>query len=356
VKRTDKTLLEQMRISDIEIYHRMELLGLEHNALTQLASLKPLIEENIDFIVDEFYKKQTNVEAIAQLIGDADTLRRLHSAQRKYIIDLFSGYYDTTYVNNRLRIGMVHKRIGVEPKLYLSAVSTLKEIIVKTLTKSIKKNDLLSQAITTLDKLLYFDTTLIFDTYIDSLVGEIESAKKQTEIYATSLEIKVAERTKQLEELTKIDPLTNIYNRRAMQDILRREIAVAIRRHTILSLAYFDVDNFKNINDTQGHIEGDNVLSTIGQALLNTVRECDVPCRYGGDEFCLILPECELNNAKLVCEKLIQSFTRTYPDFSLSIGIAATGPEKFIDGDQLIKQADKKMYLAKKKNGCQIKL
>jgi GGDEF domain-containing protein len=262
---------------------------------------------------------------------------RLRTAQREYVIDLFSGHYDSEYVNNRLRIGMVHKRIGVEPKLYLSAVRTLKEILVRTLNANIDKQETLNRILDTLDKLIYFDTTLVFDTYIDSLVGEIEAARRRTEVYAKSLEVKVAERTKQLEEQAKLDPLTKLYNRGAMQDILRRELALAKRRHTALSLVYFDMDNFKVINDTHGHIKGDEVLKSLGQVLLNVVRETDTPCRYGGDE------------------KIINEFTSRYPSFYLSMGIAETGPDDFVDGNQLIRLADDKMYAAKKETGSQIR-
>jgi len=184
MRHTDTSLLEQMQISDVEIASRMDLLDLKKEALNMLSNHKLLIEDNIDIIVDEFYDKQTDIDEISLLIGDADTLMRLRNAQRKYVIDLFSGNYDSEYVNNRLRIGMVHKRIGVEPKLYLSAVKTLKELIVKVLKKNIKKNETLEATLEALDNLFYFDTTLIFDTYIASLVGEIESAKRKTEAYA----------------------------------------------------------------------------------------------------------------------------------------------------------------------------
>lgn len=355
MKRTDRTLLEQMKISDVEILRRMELLGLDERTLRLLSNNKILIEQEIDSIVDEFYDKQIEIDEISLLIGDADTLRRLHAVQRRYILDLFAGHYDDEYVNNRLRIGMVHKRIGVEPKLYLSAVVTLKEILIKTLKTAIN-NDSLNATLEALDKLLFFDITLVFDTYIDSLVGEIETAKRRTESYARSLEEKVAERTKQLEELTKLDPLTNIYNQRAMQDLLRTALAVAKRHQTLLSLVYIDVDKFKEINDTFGHIKGDEVLKCVGQILIKNVREVDVPCRYGGDEFCILLPECSKKNAKKICQKIALEFSRKFPDFSLSIGIAETGPTEFIDGDLLIQAADEKMYLAKKNGGYQIQL
>lgn len=356
MKRTEQTLLEQLKISDVEISNRMQLLNLTKEELNLLSSHKILIEDNIDIIVDEFYKKQTEIDEISLLIGDADTLRRLRSAQRKYVMDLFSGNYDVEYVNNRLRIGMVHKRIGVEPKLYLSAVRTLKEVITKSLKRIITKSDVLEQTLDALDKLLYFDTTLVFDTYIDCLVGEIENAKNKTEVYAKSLEEKVAERTQQLEEQAQKDPLTNLYNQRAMQEFLRRDLSIAKRRQVKLTLVYFDVDKFKDINDTFGHLKGDEVLKSIGLAVLNNVRDTDIPCRYGGDEFCIILPECDSDEAKIICEKIIKEFGDRSPDFSFSIGIAETGSDEYIDGDMLIKKADENMYLAKKENGFQIRV
>lgn len=354
MKRTDLTLLEQMKISDVEINSRKELIGLTHEKLQLLSRLKSIIDDQLDQIVDIFYEIQTSSDEISLLIGDADTLRRLRAAQRNYVLDLFSGHIDSVYVNNRLRIGMVHKRIGVEPKLYLSAVRTLKSILYRTFANFIDDQAELLKANEALDCLLYFDTTLVFDTYIDSLVGEIETAKRRTEIYAKSLEAKVADRTKQLEELAKQDPLTSIYNQRAMQELLRRELAHAKRRQKELSFVYFDVDKFKEINDTFGHVKGDEVLKSIGHILEKTTREVDVACRYGGDEFCIILPDCGLKNAEKICEKIGKAFLKKYPDFSLSMGIAKTGPEKFISQEELIKLADEQMYLSKKHTGIHI--
>jgi len=354
--RTDQTLLEQMKIGEIDISSRMEVLGLSKEELQILFSHQSLIEDNIDVIVEEFYEKQTEIDEISLLIGDADTLHRLRNAQRRYVLDLFSGHYDGQYVNNRLRIGMIHKRIGVEPKLYLSAVRTLNKIIVTVLKRSIKSEDVLEMTLEALDKLVYFDITLVFDAYIDSLVGEIKSAKRKTEAYAAGLEKKVAERTRQLEEQAKTDPLTGIYNQRAMQELLRRELLATHRQQTDLALVYIDIDHFKSINDNLGHIEGDNVLKHIGQCLLKTVREIDVPCRYGGDEFCLILPDCSLKDAKIICQRVIKSFKAKYPEYSLSVGISATTPDKMIDGADLIRMADEKMYLSKAKEGSHIQI
>ena len=178
----------------------MTFLGIASADSALLAGCRQVIEEEIDAIVEDFYRAQTSIEEIALLIGDADTLRRLHAAQRKYVLDLFNGLIDNEYVSNRLRIGLVHKRIGVEPKLYLSAVKTLKDLISKVLRRRISETAVLETTCQALDKLFFFDVTLVFDTYIRSLVSEVENAKARVESYAGSLELQVAERTRQLEE------------------------------------------------------------------------------------------------------------------------------------------------------------
>ena len=354
MKPTEQSLLEQMKMSDVEISHRMKFLGLSTAELNILFSHKQLIEDNIEIIVDEFYQKQAEVEGVSLLIENADTLTGLRSVQRKYVMDLFSGVNDREYVDNRLRVGLVHKRIRVEPKHYLSAVRTLKSAIVKTLKKTLKNGEALDETIEALDKLIYFDSTLVFDTYIDSLLRELEDAKSETDSYAKSLEEKVAQRTLQLEQLAQKDPLTNLYNRRAMQEFLKRDLATTKRRKIKLSLVYFDVDNFKDINDTQGHLGGDEVLKNIAKFVLNNIRSSDVPCRHGGDEFCIILPDCDITGAKDVCQKIIKEFEAIYPHYSISMGISEEGGQAYISGDTLINKADKKMYLAKKVKGSYI--
>jgi len=196
----EQSQLEQMQISEREILRRKEFLGLGHADIGLLAQCRPIIEEEIESIITLFYEVQTSVAEIALLIGDIDTLSRLHQAQRKYVLDLFSGNTGLDYVNNRLRIGLVHKRLGVEPKLYLAAVKVLKDILCQTLERRLGEGSILAKTRDALDKMLFFDITLVFDTYIGSLLGEVEAEKGRVESYAARLELQVAERTRELEE------------------------------------------------------------------------------------------------------------------------------------------------------------
>ena len=352
MRQVEKTLLEQMQMSDAEISRRMELLDLSDKDLRCLAGKKELVERLVDGVVGEFYERQTDIDEIALLIGDADTLQRLRRAQRRYVLDLFAGEYGPDYVNNRLRIGMVHKRIGVEPKLYLAALRTLKELIIEALTSSIRDADDLAATLSAVDKLLYFDTTLVFDTYIDSLVGEIEAAKRRMEDYATSLEEKVARRTAQLEEQAKLDPLTGVYNLRMMQDVSVREMEMARRRRGATSVIYIDIDDFKQINDQHGHLQGDEVLRDLGRALRQCLRTTDVPFRCGGDEFCALLPDCDIGDAHAICDKIIEAFRGPNPAVSISVGVAETRFDDCYDWEALIDIADERMYGAKEQEGC----
>ena len=348
MKQTDQTLLEQMRITDFEVEHRKTLFAFSNADAQLLASCRLTIEENIDSLVTEFYRMQTSIPEIALLIGDADTLSRLRSAQRRYILDLFSGLYDLEYVNNRLRIGLVHKRIGVEPHLYLSAIHTLKGLLHQTIANATHVDLDHKAIIIALDKLLLFDVTLVFETYIRSLVSEIESAKDKSEKYARSMEDKVKERTHQLEEMSRTDALTGLLNVRHLQDIVTTALRSAQRRSEPIAAIYIDVNDFKQINDTQGHQRGDEILCIVGKAIKDTARSEDNCFRYGGDEFCIILANCLEDQAKdLFVNRLVQQIKGKLDDVTLSIGVAQTGPNEYVDASTLIRMADEKMYAAK---------
>jgi diguanylate cyclase len=349
IKQTDQTLIEQMRISEFEIEFRKRLFSISQADADLLHACRPAIEKNIDSIVDEFYRLQTSVPEIALLIGDADTLRRLRTAQRRYTLDLFGGLYDLDYVNNRLRISLVHKRIGVEPKLYLSAIHILKEILYAKVASVLKIKADSDATCNALTRLLLFDVSLVFDTYIRSLISEIETAKINAERYANALEEKVRERTQQLETQSRTDPLTGLLNVRYLMEIVTKHLCAAERRAEPITAIYLDVNNFKNINDTQGHQCGDAILRAIAEAIRHSVRPEDSCFRNGGDEFCVILTNCTKEHAiSNYITRLNEIVTHSLSSVSLSIGIVQTGPDVYVDADTLIRQADEQMYANKR--------
>lgn len=350
----DLTLAEQMQITQMEIDHRLRLLGLHDRDVEILKGCRPTVVLHLDRIVDEFYRIQRREPEISLLIGDQETFRRLHASMKRYIVELFDGYYDAQYVNKRLRIGMVHKRIGVSPKLYISAINLLGTILERYVitARSGSVDDRSEDGLRfALRKVLMFDVQLVFDTYIRSLLSEVELAKKEVERYASGLERTVAERTCQLEALARIDSLTGLANQRAFYDEMRRELARTERFRESLVLAYIDLNRFKTLNDRDGHRAGDELLALVGQCLKDVSRETDFCYRYGGDEFCVILTNTVIPMAKGFTTRLFEKFDQVYSgDVSFSIGLAQANADELPSVDELVRQSDANMYLAKEQS------
>ena len=152
------------------------------------------------------------------------------------------------------------------------------------------------------------------------------------------------------------DPLTSLNNYRYFRTESERELLRSERYKKPFSLAIIDIDNFKPYNDTHGHLAGDKVLIALAKLLKENTRKSDITARYGGDEFIIILPELELNQAKSLAEKLCEKMHQSEDlkkldlksvGLSISIGIASF-PESGKTIDKLLKKADDALYAAKK--------
>ena len=153
--------------------------------------------------------------------------------------------------------------------------------------------------------------------------------------------------------LTTVDGLTQIYNKRYFLETLEREISRAHRYHRDLSLIMFDIDFFKKVNDTHGHLAGDSVLKQLASVLKARIRREDIMARYGGEEFAIILPEIGVSNALTFAEKVRKLVEKTGFKFedqtipvTISIGVAAIG-QGIQTALEFIKLADDKLYQAK---------
>lgn len=151
-----------------------------------------------------------------------------------------------------------------------------------------------------------------------------------------------------------IDSLTQLYNKKYFIDVLSKEFSFSRRMNSPLSLMMLDVDYFKKINDTYGHMAGDLVLKTIGQYLLNQLRLENIGCRYGGEEFAIILRNVSGDVALHIAERLRISveqdeifYRQTPMKITVSIGIATYENKNFETIEDLIQKADEHLYEAK---------
>lgn len=161
----------------------------------------------------------------------------------------------------------------------------------------------------------------------------------------------VTERTafeKQLSKLATEDHLTGVCNRRRFFEKLEKEVARAKRQGRPLVLALFDVNDFKRINDSLGHQEGDRILVEVAKIASQSVRAgVDTVCRYGGDEFTIILPDATIETARTIAERIKRAASQAIePKVGISIGLAELAPD--MDLDELVRRADQAMYDSKK--------
>lgn len=150
------------------------------------------------------------------------------------------------------------------------------------------------------------------------------------------------------------DTLTQLPNRRSLEAALERDLARAEREQLPLSLVVADVDHFKSFNDTYGHQTGDEVLKVVGQVLRDTARKGDLPARFGGEEFCVILPKTDSEGALQAAERLRRaleearvSSAKGQLNFTASFGVATISPGQPLDQAALFARADAALYEAK---------
>lgn len=186
---------------------------------------------------------------------------------------------------------------------------------------------------------------------IDQMVRKLVNLETETQHLRHAL---AEQRTRSL-----IDPLTGVFNRIGYIEGANREFSRWSRYGGSLCIAVIDVDLFKNVNDEFGHAAGDKVLATVASLMSQQIRQCDVLCRYGGEEFVLILPETSLEGAMATAEKLRSvieqsnfHFRDTPVPVTVSVGLAEFHPNDSIEA--VFERADLAMYLAKRKgrNRC----
>ena len=168
--------------------------------------------------------------------------------------------------------------------------------------------------------------------------------------------IEVAGLHERLKVAATTDGLTGIHNHRYFWERLEEEVARAERRGTLLSIAYFDIDELKRVNDSHGHLAGDAVLRTLGQVINGHVRQEDVPARYGGDEFAIIMPETPKDEAETAVERLMELLDRTRIELDGGLTVemprrswgVATYPVDAATAKDLVDHADTRAYAAKR--------
>ncbi len=159
-----------------------------------------------------------------------------------------------------------------------------------------------------------------------------------------------------LKEQSSMDKLTELYNRSYLEPFLESEIDAAKKENQQISVIMVDMDHFKEINDTYGHIVGDHVLTIFAQVVLKCIRKTDIIARYGGDEFIVVLPNTDTETARSIAERIREDVSMTYippidgvviSSIHCSVGIS-TYPVLCDSKTSLIRTSDLALYMAKR--------
>ena len=192
------------------------------------------------------------------------------------------------------------------------------------------------------------------------LTMEVKRERRESRRLRSEAARQVARRTGQLEREINVlrkkaarDSLTGLNNRTAFDELFPQMVRSAVRSEIDLSVVMIDVDDFKGLNDTLGHLAGDSLLRDIGRLIRTAIRDCDAAFRYGGDEFVIILPQATAEVARKIAHRLsrlVDELTRTlsvaHPP-GLSCGVASIRQERQVDPDALLAAADADCYRAK---------
>ena len=210
----------------------------------------------------------------------------------------------------------------------------------------------------------YLGVPVVFQEHVTGLIALYNAGAhpfsdedaRVAELFANQVAIALdnSRRVEQMERQAVTDQLTNLYNRRAFADMAEKEVGRARRYLRPLAIIMFDIDHFKNVNDTHGHLMGDKVLRILTEKVTKTTRSTDFVCRYGGEEFIVLMPEAGREEALAMAERLremVSGITIVAPEGTLSMTISLGIAALRSDGDEslegLINRADKAMYEAK---------
>jgi len=229
------------------------------------------------------------------------------------------------------------------------------KVIAET-SKNIKSDEV--EVLITIKK-PWFKNNISYSIYgllIFLVIIGIDKIRKGKNIKIKNLEL--ANINEKLEELATKDKLTGLFNRRYFDMLLENQLQLAIRSSVCLSLVMFDIDDFKDINDSFGHVAGDYYLSDISKEILDELpRSTDFIARYGGDEFVVVLYDTEKEGALLIANKINQmvknvnirdEFSKEKINRTISMGIVNIIPNKNITSEKIIQLADEALYKAKR--------
>ncbi len=308
-----------------------------------------VIAPNVDRIVGEFYSKLLQITPASKYITDDATLQRLRVMQAAYVLSLGGNFDTLEYFENRLRVGMVHARVGVPLSLYLQASRLLEQAIYNVISDSRRTDPVLRDVLYRfIRKIMTLDMSLAAQTYhtvnMNRLHDSINFLRREDDY---------------LRLLANTDSLTGLCNHECGMERLAAAWEDTSNSGASLCLIMADLDHFKQINDNYGHQVGDVVLRDVAGRLKATVRRQDSVSRYGGEEFMVLFVATEPEIARDIALRIVQRVASTPINIreqrisiTISLGLYHAQPGDTVD--TIINRADQALYQAKARGRNQV--
>ena len=321
---------------------QLTLIGLDSHTRDDVRLLhdKLLSREAVEQIVGQFYSQLLLNKQAADLLSSFD-IGHLKARQVDYLSEFGIRFRDANYFESRARVGVAHARVGVPLSLYLESYGMLQCLMLEFLLDQVEdrtQREIMTRLVlklTTLD--IALATEVYYRSRIQDLDRSVKSLKQEQSVLRTQLEQ---------------DALTGTSSRTSLLRELQGAFDRCDKTGQPLAVIMADLDHFKAVNDTQGHLVGDRVLSEVAARIKSALREFDLVGRYGGEEFVILLENTSLHTAHQISER-IRQHVGSEPVHAASQHIEITisqGIAMWVEGDDkqsLLKRADQAMYAAK---------
>ncbi|MBD3669871.1 MAG: diguanylate cyclase [Gammaproteobacteria bacterium] len=335
-------LIEQFHYDPLKRQRALEILGVNLQDFHIIHEIhNEFLDDNIDRIVDRFYLSLWQHEEFKSWLKNSRRLNAIKLALVKYLYSLGIACDGERYFETRLRIGLVHAQIGLPLSYYISACNILRTQILESIPSEIQKDIKGYHRVQKMiSALLTLDMNLAIEAYHMSEVKKLSStvASLQSE-------------SSHLRQRAQHDALTGLHNHHEIAKLLDQAMEDVPNDHA-LCLIMADLDHFKRVNDTHGHLTGDAVLKGLANRLKHAMRAFDHIGRYGGEEFMIILQNTDLDEGREIAERLRQSVN--HAPFHSEVGPIlmgiSMGLTQYRLGDtrqSFIERADKALYKAK---------
>lgn len=337
---------ERYGFNNSKIEQRLRWLQLDvadHVTATRLQ--EDIIQPHIAEIIEAFYSWLTSLDEAREILVDDELIARLRITQQQYLSTLGVDFAQEDYFETRLRVGQAHVWVGLSLGLYQCAYRYLGQLILERI--DLQRSDA-PRLMKFVHKIIALDMSLAIETYhqaqVDSLEESLDHAKRQ------QLRLRMEACT---------DSLTGVANHEAilaeLEKLLHQPPPLA------LVVAMVDIDYFKKVNDTHGHVVGDKVLTEVTRRMRSALRDVDSIGRYGGEEFLVLINGSHMDVAQRVAER-IRVHVAAQPinlqgleiPITLSVGLAEARSGEA--GDELVARADGALYAAKTAGRNQVKI